>query len=220
MSSVRLIAITKPVVDDIPDTAGLLSYCARVSSTANQGNFATGGKLLRSLVKRREWSPFTMAALTIEIVTTRDISRQILRHKSFEFQEFSQRYAEAENEPVFREARMQHPTDRQMSIPCDDFEVAKPWLRDQEFVWNHAWMAYQDALADGVAKEVARAVLPEGLTPTKMFVAGWLRSWIHYVQLRCQPSTQLEHREIAIKVRNILCGQFPDLADVIMGETE
>lgn len=213
--TVRLIAISRPVIDDVPDTTALLAFCARVSSTANQNSHETGGKLLRSLVRRKEWSPFEMVSLTMEIVTTRDIARQILRHRSFSFQEFSQRYAAVDDDPIYREARMQHPTDRQMSV--EDDRYGTEWGIDQRHVWREAMAVYRTALEAGIAKEVARAVLPEGMTPSRMYMAGTLRSWIHYVDLRADQKTQKEHRLIAEQVRDVLVGEFPDLADLIRG---
>lgn len=217
--TVRLIGITQPVVEEIPDESGLLSFCTRVSSTANQSNFETGGKLLRSLVKRREWSPFEMVSLTVEILTTRDIARQILRHRSFSFQEFSQRYAKVEDEAVWREARLQDLKDRQNSVEVADSVLQHTWLSMQQGVWRAAIVAYEGALKVGIAKEVARAVLPEGLTPSRLYMAGTLRSWIHYCDLRCDRKTQKEHREIALAIRDILFERFPDLSDVVGGVT-
>lgn len=227
MSNVRLIAISKPVIDEVPGTAELLAFCARVSSTANQLKHETGGKLLRSLVKRQEWSPLEMVSLTIEIETTRDIARQILRHRSFSFQEFSQRYAVVGDAPVFREARLQDTVDRQNSfVPSLTLgrekadELASEWEMRQanaEAVANHA---YHWAISNGIAKEVARAVLPEGMTLSRLYMAGTLRSWLHYVQLRCDRKTQKEHRLIASGCRDILCEQFPDLTDLIAGDSE
>jgi thymidylate synthase (FAD) len=216
--SVRLICISKPVIEDVPDSQALLAFCARVSSTANQLNHETGGKLLRSLVKRKEWSPLEMVSLTIEIVTTRDIARQILRHRSFSFQEFSQRYAQVElDHPICRECRLQDATDRQNSIEVsDEREESRPleWEMQQTEAFWHARKAYDWALSNGIAKEVARAVLPEGLTPSRLYMAGTLRSWIHYCDLRCDRKTQKEHRLVALKVRDILGEQFPDLNGV------
>lgn len=217
-SSVRLIAISRPVIDDVPDTSALLAYCARVSSTANQNKHETGGRLLRSLVRRKEWSPMEMVSLTMEIVTTRDIARQILRHRSFSFQEFSQRYAVVDDKPVFREARLQHPTDRQMSVEVEDELTNEVWVKFQEQVWTACNFAYQTAIRNGIAKEVARAVLPEGMTTSRLYMAGTLRSWLHYVDLRSDPATQKEHREVALGVAVVLREQFPDLADLIGGE--
>lgn len=219
MTSVRLIAMSVPMVLDepIPTTSALLAYCARVSSTANQNKHETGGKLLRSLVRRKEWSPFEMVSLTMEIVTTRDIARQILRHRSFSFQEFSQRYAVVDDEPVFREARLQHPTDRQMSVEIDDPVVAETWQAIQAEVQVTSTSAYHWALGHGIAKEVARAVLPEGMTASRLYMAGTLRSWLHYADLRAAQATQKEHRQVALAVAAILREQFPDLSDLIGG---
>lgn len=220
--SVRLISISRPVADGIPDTAALLAYCARVSATANQNKHETGGRLLRSLVRRKEWSPLEMISLTMEIVTTRDIARQILRHRSFSFQEFSQRYAVVEDEPVFREARLQHPTDRQMSVEVEDsdenFNKVQAWRDMQADAHHFAKTAYDWALTNGIAKEVARAVLPEGMTTSRLYMAGTLRSWLHWVDLRSMPSTQKEHRLLALDAAAILRAEFPDLAGLIGGE--
>jgi thymidylate synthase (FAD) len=216
----RLIGITRPVVDEVPGSAELLAFCARVSSTANQLNHETGGKLLRSLVKRKEWSPLEMVSLTIEIETTRDIARQILRHRSFSFQEFSQRYAVVEDAPVIREARLQDAKDRQASTEVED-RTLQIWWRDiQQDAAAAARDAYEAAIGAGIAKEVARAVLPEGMTFSRLYMAGTLRSWIHYCDLRCDRKTQKEHREIAIACRAILIEQFPDLGDVIGGDAD
>ena len=213
--TVRLIAISRPVIDDVPGTAELLAYCARVSSTANQMNHETGGKLLRSLITRQEWSPLEMISLTMEIVTTRDIARQILRHRSFSFQEFSQRYAAVVEPPVFREARLQDHKDRQNSIEADDDSLEKWWKDAQDVHAYYSNTLYQGALGLGIAKEVARAVLPEGMTPSRLYMAGTLRSWIHYLGLRCDRKTQKEHRLIAQQASDIIKGELPDLADLL-----
>lgn len=212
---VRLIAISRPVIDDVPGTAELLAFCARVSSTANQLNHETGGKLLRSLVTRKEWSPLEMVSATFEIETTRDIARQILRHRSFSFQEFSQRYAAVVEPPVFREARLQDHKDRQNSLETDDAGLEAQWQEKQRALSDLTGIVYQWALDNGIAKEVARAVLPEGMTPSRLYMAGTLRSWIHYLDLRCDRKTQKEHREIAQSISDILKGELPDLADLL-----
>lgn len=217
--TVRLISISRPVLTDVPGTADLLAFCARVSSTANQMNHETGGKLLRSLVKRKEWSPLEMISLTVEIETTRDIARQLLRHRSFSFQEFSQRYAEVTEPPVLRECRMQDGRDRQNSLDTDDAILVAWWERAQNQAARWTSDIYREALSRGIAKEVARAVLPEGMTPSRLYMAGTLRSWLHYCDLRCDGKTQREHRLIALACRAILVGQLPELADVIQGET-
>jgi thymidylate synthase (FAD) len=210
--TVRLICASAPVVAEIPGIEELLAYFARVSSTANQLNHATGPKLIASLIRRKEWSPLEMVSLTMEIVTTRDIARQILRHRSFSFQEFSQRYAKVEDEPVFREARLQDHQDRQNSIETDDDGLADKWAQRQRVAAIAARQAYDWALENGIAKEVARAVLPEGMTPSRLYMAGTLRSWVHYCLLRADRKTQKEHRVIAEACRDIIIAQFPSLS--------
>lgn len=220
--SVRLIAISRPVIDEVPDSASLLAFCARVSSTANQLNHETGGKLLRSLITRKEWSPLEMISLTMEIETTRDIARQILRHRSFSFQEFSQRYAAVVEPPVFREARLQDTKDRQNSIELDDDhpDVQLWWAQVQMEHTERTERLYSRALEVGIAKEVARAVLPEGMTPSRLYMAGTLRSWIHYLDLRCDRKTQKEHRLIAQAAADIIAAELPDLADLLPQGTD
>jgi len=207
--TVRLIAITQPIIDDCSTPSELLAYCARVSSTANQLKHETGPNLIRSLLRRKEWSPLEMISLTMEIVTTRDIARQILRHRSFSFQEFSQRYSKVTEPFVSRETRLQHPTDRQMSIACDDLDLSDRWHRVQNDVANVVANGYQWALDNGIAKEQARAILPEGMTPSRLYMAGTLRSWVHYCDLRCTQGTQKEHRQIAEQAWAIVCAQIP-----------
>lgn len=214
MHTARLIGITKPVTPDIPSPGALLAFCARVSSTANQSNHETGPRLLRSLIRRQEWSPLEMVSLTVEIETTRDIARQILRHRSFSFQEFSQRYAVVDEEPVTREARMQDNKDRQNSLHTSDADLQQWWQAEQEVLAAHAHEAYQQALTRGIAKEVARSVLPEGMTRSRLYMNGTLRSWVHYLMLRCDRKTQAEHREVAESVRVIVLREFPELREV------
>jgi thymidylate synthase (FAD) len=215
--SVRLICVSKPTIDEVPDSQSLLAFCARVSSTANQMNHETGGRLLRSLVKRKEWSPLEMVSLTVEILTTRDIARQILRHRSFSFQEFSQRYARVESDAVIREVRLQDSADRQNSIETQDSTLADWWSKMQVDHADQGRQLYEQAIHRGIAKEVARAVLPEGMTASRLYMAGTLRSWIHYCDLRCDRKTQKEHRVIACEIRDLLVGQFPDLGGIIEG---
>lgn len=212
--TVRLIAITHPVIEGVSTPAELLAYCARVSSTSNQMNHATGPRLIKSLITREEWSPLEMVSLTMEIETTRDIARQILRHRSFSFQEFSQRYAVVTDEFVSREARMQHATDRQSSLPCENAAIADWWRCAQASHAEHSRKLYDAALGMGIAKEQARAVLPEGMTPSRLYVQGSLRSWWHYTGLRIQAGTQAEHREIAEAARTIVLDHFPMFQDV------
>lgn len=205
--SVKLIAYTQPVIPEITNLTEFIAYVARVSNPDNQLNTETSGRLLKYLVKHSHWSPFEMASATMEIRTTRDIARQILRHRSFSFQEFSQRYAVAQNF-VTREARLQDTKNRQNSIENTDSMLNAEWnFRQNESInitrKNYAW-----ALANGIAKEQARALLPEGLTESVIYMAGTLRSWIHYIELRSGPETQKEHREIAVACEKELARVF------------
>lgn len=172
----------------------------------------TAPRLLAYLVDKKHWSPYQMADLTIEITTTRDIARQILRHRSFEFQEFSQRYAEVVAEPVIREARMQDPKNRQSSLATEDTAVNQWWAETQEKLARQSASAYKAALSAGIAKEVARAVLPEGNTESVIYMKGSVRSWIHYIWTRTDMSTQKEHRDVALACQSILLEHFPDLS--------
>jgi len=201
--SVKLIWIT-------PDAEKLLGYIARVSNPQNQDNENVEG-LLRYMVKHQHWSPFEMASAVFEIETTRDIARQILRHRSFSFQEFSQRYADVSLLPAaqLRECRLQDTKNRQNSLTTDDQSKHGLWAQLQAKASGVALAAYQQALEMGVAKEQARAVLPEGLTPSRMYMSGTLRSWMHYCQLRTQPETQKEHRLIAQSISDELALQVP-----------
>lgn len=208
---VRPIAVTKPVIPECKTAGDLVGYCARVSNPDNQANTKTAPRLLRYLQKNKHWSPFEMVHLVMEIETTRDIARQILRHRSFSFQEFSGRYAEMPDNAVRREARMQDTKNRQNSLPCDDQRENSQWLKAQEDVYFHAQSVYKTALERGIAKEVARAVLPEGMTPSRLYMAGSLRSWLHYIEVRTDPSTQLEHRLIAQECEKIILSEFPEL---------
>ena len=213
---VRLIAKTMPVVDGINTSSELLAYCARVSSTANQNNHATGPKLLRFLVKRKEWSPLEMVNLVFEIEVERDIARQILRHQ-FKFQEFSQRYASMFQGFTRRKARLQDKKDRQNSIETDDVYIQLGWSFGQWAVASVCGFVYKTALRFGIAKEVARSVLPEGMTMSRMYVNGYLRNWMHFLDARCDNKTQKEHREVAFAIREVLVKEFPDIADLIPG---
>lgn len=212
---VRLIAITKPVIAECQKAGDLLAYCARVSNPANQANTETAPRLLSYLVRNQHWSPFEMASMTLEITTTRDIARQILRHRSFSFQEFSQRYAAVIAAPVLRETRLQDAKNRQASNATDDAALHEWWQDQQAATAVAAQTAYQEALRRGIAKEVARAVLPEGMTESVLYMAGTIRSWIHYCLLRSEPGTQKEHRDIALACRAVLVQQFPALAEVL-----
>lgn len=215
MSEVNLIALSKPSSMTDCNTAGdLIAYTARVSNPANQNNTKTAPRLLKYLIKENHWSPFEMVHMTLEIKTTRDIARQILRHRSFSFQEFSQRYAEATGFEA-REARLQDEKNRQNSIEVEDSELNEWWQMQQKKVQGQADLAYRDALSKGIAKEQARALLPEGLTQSTLYMAGSLRSWIHYCDLRRGNGTQKEHIEIADKCWDIIGIHFPDIVKAL-----
>ena len=212
--NVKLIGITRPIDSDYGNTsADIVAYCARVSNPKNQKNFTTGPKLLSYMIREGHWSPFEMVHLTIEIETTRDIARQILRHRSFAFQEFSQRYADPTKELSFveRQARLQDPKNRQNSIETDNIRIKETWKVRQAEVIDRVKKEYRWAIENGIAKEQARAILPEGLTQSRLYMAGNLRSWIHYCQLRMGNGTQLEHTEIAIECWKILSKEFPEV---------
>ena len=177
----------------------LVAYCARVSNPSNQNNSETSAKLIKYLIKHQHWSPLEMVSACMEIETTRDIARQILRHRSFSFQEFSQRYADPTKDLEFvtREARLQDEKNRQNSVEVDDPKLQQEWDTLQEMVIEDARAAYQWAISKGIAKEQARSVLPEGLTMSRMYMNGTLRSWVHYIELRSANGTQKEHMEVA-----------------------
>ena len=215
MSEVNLIALSKPsAITDCHTAGDLIAYTARVSNPSNQNNTETAPKLLRYLIKENHWSPLEMVHMTMEIKTTRDIARQILRHRSFSFQEFSQRYAVA---PGFesREARLQDTKNRQNSVETDDRDLNEWWSMQQKHVENTAELAYAAALEKGIAKEQARALLPEGLTQSTLYMAGSLRSWVHYCDLRRGNGTQKEHAEIADKCWEIIGIHFPDVVKAV-----
>lgn len=215
MHSVRLISITKPLIPEAQSAHDLIAYCARVSSPQNQDKHSTAARLLRYCLRKKHFSIFEQVSLGFEIVTTRDIGRQILRHKSFSFQEFSQRYAEVPDNPQFRECREQDETNRQSSFKTQDEELAYFWQLQQRRAWSSASGAYWEALSRGIAKEQARALLPEGLTPSKMYMTGTLRSWVHYISVRCGVETQAEHRWIAKDIAKLLAEQFEFLKDMV-----
>ena len=217
---VSLVGMTTPSAATGCRTANeLIAYAARVSNPANQNNTKTASKLLKYLIKEGHWSPFEMVSITMEIKTTRDISRQIIRHRSFSFQEFSQRYAEAETFSVKREARKQHPTNRQLSM-IDESRTKQEKAQEvfnemQAEVARVAKDHYEMALNTGIAKEQARALLPEGLTQTTLYMAGTLRSWLHYCELRRGHGTQKEHIEVADLCWDILGAHFPDVVKAV-----
>ena len=210
---VELVGITKPLLNGPMCEASaeeFIAYCARVSSS-NQSNPDTT-KLLAYMIRNQHWSPFEMVNVVMEIETTRDIARQILRHRSFSFQEFSQRYAAVTEMSEPREARMQDTKNRQNSIETDDQAIIDQWQEMQEQQLLTAKLAYSWAIEHGIAKEQARVVLPEGLTMSRMYMNGTLRSWIHYCDLRCGNGTQKEHRQVADACQKILMYEFPFLA--------
>jgi len=196
----------------VDDALDLISYCARVSNPSNQMNSETSEKLIRYLIKHKHWSPFELLSATVEVETTRDIARQLLRHRSFTFQEFSQRYADPsslEETFVVREARLQDAKNRQNSIEVDDPELHRAWAAKQEQIIHEAKLAYKWAIENGIAKEQARAVLPEGNTVSKLYVHGTIRSWIHYIELRSANGTQKEHIELAREISLAISRIFP-----------
>ena len=220
--NVRLLSHSTPTAEfasqGITDAQELVAYCARVSNPSNQFNTDTSEKLIRYLVKHQHWSPLEMVSACIEITTTRDIARQILRHRSFSFQEFSQRYAdptaELDEAFVLREARLQDTKNRQNSVELDMNDEAQKllaieWERAQKRVLFSVKQEYSWAIKNGIAKEQARAVLPEGLTVSRLYMNGTLRSWIHYIQLRSANGTQKEHRDIAIECAKVIAKVFP-----------
>jgi thymidylate synthase (FAD) len=224
MNNAKIIAVTQPTINQIypfeaPMTVDeFIAYVARVSNPSNQNNTLTASKLLRYLAKHKHWSPFEMVNIVMEINTTRDIARQILRHRSFSFQEFSQRYAD----PgllglgyVCREARLQDTTNRQNSIEVEDENLQQKWDLMQIDVRAKVEKTYRWAINAGIAKEQARAVLPEGMTVSRMYMNGTLRSWIHYCQLRMGVETQKEHREVATDAWYQITEKFPSLKDAL-----
>ena len=208
---VKLVSYSKPVLEGLDTPTDLVAYCARVSNPSNQLNSETAEKLIKYLVKHQHWSPLEMATMCLEIETTRDIARQILRHRSFSFQEFSQRYADPTKDLEFvtREARLQDPTNRQNSISGVDVMVQYEWDVRQRELLDHVKRVYKWAIDNNLAKEQARAVLPEGLTMSRMYMSGTLRSWIHYIQLRSGNGTQKEHMVIAKECAKVIAEVFP-----------
>ena len=219
---VKLIASSQPVnIIGVDNAQDLIAYCARVSNPSNQLNKETAEKLIRYLVKHKHWSPLEMASATLEIETTRDIARQILRHRSFSFQEFSQRYAnpqEMDKAFVVREARLQDTKNRQNSVETDDEHLQRAWHAHQQKVIEAAKHAYDWAIEAGIAKEQARAVLPEGNTVSRLYMNGTLRSWVHFIELRSGNGTQKEHMEVARAVAIAITKIFPMTAEFVQEE--
>ena len=226
ITNVRLISYSKPAgLLDVEDTQDLAAYCARVSNPSNQLNSGTSEKLIRYLVKHQHWSPLEMVSACLEITTTRDIARQILRHRSFSFQEFSQRYANPVEDLAFvlRDARLQDTKNRQNSLEIDitkndDRRLAYQWEQMQKGVIEKAKDAYTWAIIHGIAKEQARAVLPEGNTVSRLYMNGTIRSWIHYIQLRAANGTQKEHILIAVECAKAISKIFPMATEFLPGE--
>jgi thymidylate synthase (FAD) len=212
---VKLVSYSQPTVEfrdlGIDDAQELIAYCARVSNPSNQFNSETSEKLIRYLVKHQHWSPLEMVSACVEITTTRDIARQILRHRSFSFQEFSQRYADPTKDLNFvtREARLQDPKNRQNSVEVEDQLLQNEWFRAQQRVIYAAQREYEWAIKNGIAKEQARAVLPEGLIESRLYMNGTLRSWIHFIELRSGNGTQKEHQLVALACAKAIAAIFP-----------
>ncbi len=236
MNDAKIIALTQPLLDGDKIKFGeqqkmtpneFIAYTARVSNPSNQHNTLTSEKLLKYLIEHKHWSPFEMVSVTMEINTTRDISHQIIRHRSFSFQEFSQRYADPTKDMSFvtREARLQDAKNRQNSIEVGDETISSSigdinpsglkfqWNSVQEEITNLAKDHYKDAISWGIAKEQARAILPEGLTTTRLYMSGTLRSWIHYIDVRAEEGTQKEHRQVALAAQGEILKHFPSLTE-------
>ena len=216
---VRLVSYSKPTLEfeneGIIDVQELVAFCARVSNPSNQNNNETSQKLIKYLISNKHWSPLEMVTACIEIETTRDIARQILRHRSFSFQEFSQRYADPTKDLsfVFKEARLQDNKNRQNSIETNNESLKSEWIDKQQKLIDLSLETYKWAIDNGIAKEQARAVLPEGNTVSRMYMNGTLRSWVHYIELRSSNGTQKEHMEIAKSIAKIISDIFPMMSD-------
>jgi thymidylate synthase (FAD) len=220
---VSLISYSQPLANESNKTQtlqDLVAYCARVSNPANQQNTGTNERLISYLIKNQHWSPLEMVSICLEIETTRDIARQILRHRSFSFQEFSQRYAVADLGFETREARLQDKKNRQNSIEMveENSPLETEWQKKQREIQEHVAETYDWALKQGIAKEQARSVLPEGMTLSRMYMNGTLRSWVHYIQLRSGNGTQKEHREVAIACAEIISTIYPMIKELISYE--
>ena len=219
--NVRLVSYSQPTEEfrtqGIDDAQELIAFCARVSNPSNQFNNETSEKLIRYLVRHQHWSPLEMVSACMEITTTRDIARQILRHRSFSFQEFSQRYADPTKDLEFvtRSGRLQDPKNRQNSIEHADNLLENEWYRAQQRVIYAAQREYEWAIKNGIAKEQARAVLPEGLIQSRLYMNGTLRSWIHFIELRSGNGTQLEHQQVAIECARAIAAIFPMASDLV-----
>ena len=220
IQDVQLISYSQPDTYFVENITELVAFCARVSNPASQQNKESSEKLIRYLIKHQHWSPLEMVSVCLEITTTRDIARQMLRHRSFSFQEFSQRYADPiqELDFVFREARLQDTKNRQNSIATDDLNLSLEWYHKQQTIIDLVKHTYEWAINNGIAKEQARAILPEGNTVSKLYMNGTLRSWIHYIQLRAANGTQLEHIMIARECAKAIAKIFPMTEELITKE--
>jgi thymidylate synthase (FAD) len=223
--NVKLISFSEAskemVNEGIDNAQELIAFCARVSNPSNQFNTETSEKLIRYLVKHKHWSPLEMVSACLEIETTRDIARQILRHRSFSFQEFSQRYADPTKDLdfVIREARLQDTKNRQNSIETEDSELTAWWDAKQKFIIETVKQTYAEAIEKGIAKEQARAVLPEGLTVSRLYMNGTLRSWIHFIELRSANGTQKEHQEVAKMCATVIAQAFPMASEFVQTDS-
>lgn len=218
---VKLVSYSQPTEDfksqGIDDAQDLVAYCARVSNPANQYNTETSEKLINYLIKHKHWSPLEMVSACLEIETTRDIARQILRHRSFSFQEFSQRYADPTKDLdfVIREARLQDTKNRQNSVATEDADLQAWWDAQQKFIIENVRRIYGEAIERGIAKEQARAILPEGNTVSRLYMSGSLRSWVHFIELRSANGTQLEHQLVAKECANVIASIFPMASNLL-----
>jgi thymidylate synthase (FAD) len=223
MIKTKLIAVTNPVVEGIEDAKDLLAFCARISNPSNQFNMDTADKLVSYLLKYKHFSPFEMVNCVVEVECPRDIARQLLRHRSFSFQEFSQRYADVTalgDSFVIREARMQDTKNRQNSVKTDNQELMLEWNVKQQEILNLVEEYYNWAIVNGIAKECARVILPEGLTMSRLYVNGTIRSWLHYVEVRTEEGvTQQEHVELARLIAKVIAEAFPQITNFVKEPT-
>lgn len=215
MNSARVFSVPTNLAGEDMTLTDQVVYCARISNPESQAKGLNGEKLINYLIEHKHWSPFEMVTIVMDITTTRDIARQLLRHRSFSFQEFSQRYAKQDAPMHYRKARMQDKNNRQSSLPTEDKFIEEDWYYIQRGVEQVISAYYQKALEIGIAKEVARAILPEGMTESRLFVSGSLRSWIHYVEVRTDPSTQKEHRDLATRCAEAIDPFFPYISRFI-----
>jgi thymidylate synthase (FAD) len=215
MDIAKLVNYSKSAHDNEQPLQDMIAYCARVSNPTNQSHTETNEKLIKYLIHHQHWSPLEMVNVCLEINTTRDIARQILRHRSFSFQEFSQRYAVADLGFEYKEARIQDTKNRQNSIITDNSHLHAEWKAQQKQVMQTTEHAYHWAISNGIAKEQARAVLPEGMTLSRLYMNGTLRSWVHYIQLRSGNGTQKEHRDVALACADAISTVFPLIREFI-----